>query len=66
MLMTLMHLRIAVWYKPEHSLYISVRQFCMTILTGQKVWRPYLRHIEKVMKADITCGILIKEAYKKL
>ena len=49
MLMTLMHLRISAWYKPE-----------------QKVWRPYPRHIEKVMKADITCGILIKEAYKKL
>lgn len=42
----------------------------ITILPDQKVWRPYFRHIErhieKVMKADITCGILIKEAYKKL
>ena len=38
----------------------------ITILPDQKVWRLYPRHIEKVMKADITCGILIKEAYKKL
>lgn len=37
----------------------------MTILPDQKVWRPYLRHIEKVMKADITCGILYPRGIQK-
>lgn len=37
-------------------------------LINEKTANDYLTHthIEKVMKADITCGILIKEAYKKL